>query len=108
MRAHEVDLTVDCHGVVWRVIGEYIPGRPGRYSGPPEDWYPDEDSEWDEVSVFPVDDGISGQDLSEFLSMMHWHDTKASVFEEILDQAELLYHRASDEEPPDDFDPEED
>lgn len=107
MRAREVDLTVDCHGVVWRVIGNYIPAQPGRYSGPPEDCYPDEQAEWDDVSIFLINEGTSSQDLSEFLSMVHWYNVKASVFEEILDEAEILYGRASDVEPPDDFGPDE-
>lgn len=107
MRAYEVDLTVDCRGAVWRVIGKLLPALPGRYSGPPEDCYPDEPAEWDDVSIFLIDEDTSSQDLSEFLSMVHWHNAKASVFEEILDQAELLYHRASDVEPPDDFGPDE-
>ena len=34
-----------------------IPGIPGRYSGPPEDCYPDEPAEWSIVSITGSDSG---------------------------------------------------
>lgn len=100
MRSRPVDITIDKFGLFWRVIADFTPADPGQTSGPPERCYPSEPAEWDDVGIFPMDEGTLGQDLSEFLSNVKWGNDRKSVYDEILDEAEVQLARASDLEPP--------
>lgn len=44
---------------------DYIPGRPGRYSGPPENCYPDEPGEFGDIKAFVNGEQISLDEAGE-------------------------------------------
>ena len=57
--------TID--GLELRIEAVVMPGRPGRYYGKPEDCYPDEPAEVEEVSVFFEGEEVKGK-LGRYLA----------------------------------------
>ena len=57
--------TID--GLELRIEAVVMPGRPGRYYGKPEDCYPDEPAEVEEVSVYFEGEEVKGK-LGRYLA----------------------------------------
>ena len=57
--------TID--GLELRIEAVVMPGRPGRYHGKPEDCFPDEPAEVEEVSVFFEGEEVKGK-LGHYLA----------------------------------------
>lgn len=63
MSTEVVEVVLD--GIVFTVTGDYYRGIPGRYSGPMEDCYPDELSEFDVTSVVGFVNGVQVRAATE-------------------------------------------
>ena len=57
--------TID--GLELRIEAVVMPGRPGKYYGKPEDCYPDEPAEVEEVAVYFEGEEVKGK-LGEYLA----------------------------------------
>jgi hypothetical protein len=58
---------VEVYGICVRVSGTYIPGDPGRLSGPPEKCWPPEP---DEVEIERIEH--AGEDIGDACSVTFW------------------------------------
>lgn len=92
-----IDVIFDAHGETWRVYGHFTPGRPGRITGPADNWEPADPAEWDDVSVVMIGSEGESPEMWSLLERLKAPGVVGTALDHVLEMAELAWLREQDD-----------